>query len=206
MKPKPIPNEVIFCPSHETGTAVVRAMVEKEYRDGPQFLARLKTALTQWVNTTENGRKAWAEAAEDFNVGDLSLWQENPVLVEILKAHGLHELKVEVIATQGASDWVFDTVLVNWDELEENDEAWRNMIEEIETVTLEPPGADEHDCAGRHEQPVKATHIVRDSNGDPYLYLCASCAWAFEEGQDVFDLNINSIEADAAIGADNADA
>ena len=38
--------------------------------------------------------------------------------------------------------------------------------------------------------PPTATKIVLDSYGNPYLYLCPACAEAFEEGQDVFDLNI----------------
>lgn len=79
---------------------------------------------------------------------------------------------------------------------------WRNLIADEEDMTTEAlAGDDEHECGGQHEKGIKATHIVRDSDGEPYLYLCAACAFAFEQGQDVFDLAINSIEADESIRA-----
>lgn len=35
-------------------------------------LHRLSRAIVQWIQNTVEGRKAWADSAEDFNVGDLA--------------------------------------------------------------------------------------------------------------------------------------
>lgn len=42
--------------------------------------------------------------------------------------------------------------------------------------------------------PPAATKVVYDSDNEPYLYLCPTCAEAFEEGQDVFDLVVDFLE------------
>jgi len=50
-------------------------------------------------------------------------------------------------------------------------------------------------CIEAHEaNPPKATKVVLDSDGKPYLYLCDCCAEAFLEGQEVFDLIIEDID------------
>lgn len=35
-------------------------------------LRRLSRAVGQWIQTTNEGRQAWASSSEDFNVGDLA--------------------------------------------------------------------------------------------------------------------------------------
>lgn len=35
-------------------------------------LHRLSRAVGQWIQNTEEGRRAWANSGEDFNVGDLA--------------------------------------------------------------------------------------------------------------------------------------
>jgi phosphoserine phosphatase len=37
-----------------------------------EAMQRLTQAIQQWIRDTEEGRKAWAESSEDFNVGDLA--------------------------------------------------------------------------------------------------------------------------------------
>ena len=42
------------------------------HQDGPQgeTLMRFKLAVTQWINTTEQGKRSYADSCEDFNIGD----------------------------------------------------------------------------------------------------------------------------------------
>jgi len=37
-----------------------------------EAMQRLTRAIEQWIGNTEEGRKAWAESSEDFNIGDLA--------------------------------------------------------------------------------------------------------------------------------------
>ena len=37
-----------------------------------EAMQRLTQAIQQWIRDTEEGRKAWAESSEDFNVGDFA--------------------------------------------------------------------------------------------------------------------------------------
>ena len=37
-----------------------------------EAMRRLTRAIEQWIGNTQEGRKAWAESSEDFNVGDLA--------------------------------------------------------------------------------------------------------------------------------------
>jgi len=37
-----------------------------------EAMQRLTRAIDQWIRSTDEGRKAWAESSEDFNVGDLA--------------------------------------------------------------------------------------------------------------------------------------
>jgi len=72
--------------------------------DGKKALSR---AVTKWVETTEEGRAAWEESCEDFNIGDLACHQSQELLAE----WGIHDLKVQVMA--GAESWdYFDRHLV----------------------------------------------------------------------------------------------
>ena len=59
--------------SDELTYAVVKAEVEKpEQATERGFLALLTKALTEWKNTTADGKQEWESSVEDFNVGDLS--------------------------------------------------------------------------------------------------------------------------------------
>ena len=41
-----------------------------------EAMQRLTQAIQQWIRDTEEGRKAWAESSEDFNIGDLAGYLE----------------------------------------------------------------------------------------------------------------------------------
>jgi hypothetical protein len=37
-----------------------------------EVMQRLTRAIEQWIGNTQEGRKAWLESSEDFNIGDLA--------------------------------------------------------------------------------------------------------------------------------------
>jgi hypothetical protein len=79
----------------------------------------LKKAITEWINTTEEGHNAWKQSLFQFNIGDLSQYNlsygdtTNP-LYQILLRHGIKDLIIDVFTDnwQDLQDWDFDTVLV----------------------------------------------------------------------------------------------
>jgi hypothetical protein len=128
---------VVFRNSREERTvAVVTAQVTPplRLRGSAGFLKALKSALTAWVRETDEGRRAWKNSSEDFNVGDLSTfmvwrtntkkgepWYEMPrTLTPYLKDVGILQLQVETYCdTDVAANWDYDTVLVNAEEVKE---------------------------------------------------------------------------------------
>jgi hypothetical protein len=111
----------IIMRSGEATWAEVTAMVNDPLLvEEEPFLEALKRAITNWVKTTPEGKKAWLDSSRDFNVGDLSFNSHDPQLVEYLKAEGIEELAVDPYNKMDlAEDWVYDTVLVNEQHLED---------------------------------------------------------------------------------------
>src|ERR1035437_9915177 len=81
------------------------------------FLAALKSAVTEWIKTTKEGKNAWEESSKDFNIGELSNY--NLVKIDrILAKQGIHDIDIEVHSMEGTSEgWSYDTILANTDEL-----------------------------------------------------------------------------------------
>ncbi len=97
---------------NEATCAVVTAQVLPELKMVPVFLSHLQQAVTWWSRFTPTGYDAWRDSGEDFNVGDLAVYQEDPALVEKLAECGIHDLAVSVyIDTSEGDCWTFDTVL-----------------------------------------------------------------------------------------------
>jgi hypothetical protein len=88
-----------------------------------QLLRRLIVAVTEWVRTTKEGKQAWKNSSEDFNVADLSACL--PVLPgdplhDILAKYGIEDLDIDVFQdTDPDPNWTYDTVLVDETDLEE---------------------------------------------------------------------------------------
>jgi len=94
-------------------------------------------AVTEWVNTTEEGKEAWQSSSEDFNIGDLSVhlagedtWEED-ALARCLRNHGITWLEVECYSdTNGDVDWTYDTVLVDDLALNEEEDEDHEAVED----------------------------------------------------------------------------
>lgn len=102
--------------------AFVKARIENpRLKNEQDFLLSLKRAVTNWINASETGIRAWKETSQDFNVGDLAQWIGDEALVEQLRLQGIFDLDVEAMNVSHVN-WLFDTVLANSDLIEEKDE------------------------------------------------------------------------------------
>lgn len=92
--------------------AIVRATVKTtEMQQEKPFLAALKRGATAWVSNTPEGREAWAQACEDFNVGDMgNECGVDSSLHGYLDAEGITDLDIDIVG-DGCRNWSFDTVL-----------------------------------------------------------------------------------------------
>ena len=75
-----------------------------------------RKAITRWMDETEEGKKAWEESCEDFNVGDLVFHVDNnKELRDILESWGIYDVEIETfcIDSQASNAWTYDTVLRN---------------------------------------------------------------------------------------------
>lgn len=83
--------------------------------EGPEerALQRVKTAITQWVDKTPEGREAWEASAGDLNIGDIASHQidEDDSLVPFLINQGISVMRAGVMGADKSLD--FDTVLVH---------------------------------------------------------------------------------------------
>lgn len=116
-------------------------------REGP-FRRALTKAITEWIRVSEDGKEAWEYSGRDFNVGDLSSYENDPVLEKQMKDQGIRRLQVGTIGDESAcSDWVFDTVLVDetvLDVEEEDDRPNRSKCNECAHLVAD------HDEVGCH--------------------------------------------------------
>ena len=59
-----------------------------------EAMQRIIQAVGQWIGNTEEGRKAWAESSEDFNIGDLAgCGRAVPSLQHYLELEGIMRIK-----------------------------------------------------------------------------------------------------------------
>jgi len=100
--------------NEEITFAVLTCETETEMSDG-QVLRAFKDGLTEWMEETEEGRKAREYSCDDFNIGDFSNYFNRGESHLYLERHGIHNVDVEIhSAEQEASRaWTYDTVLIN---------------------------------------------------------------------------------------------
>jgi hypothetical protein len=91
---------------------------------------RIVRAVTTWMKTTEEGRKAWEYASDDFNIGDFANYYDaddpgDPLTVA-LAVEGVKDLRIEE-PDLSESWWGYDASLVDGGDvrqaLGEDDEA-----------------------------------------------------------------------------------
>jgi len=83
------------------------------------FLEALQKVVTNWVKTTDEGKKWYAGTNEDANVGDLCADGIPDKIRGEFEAAGIFNLDIECISSDTACrSWTYDTHLVNEDLLE----------------------------------------------------------------------------------------
>lgn len=78
-------------------------------------LQALTASVTNWIKETEEGREAWEESCEDFNVGDLFL-QSRELLRPFLEKYGIAGVDLVYQLSEG-EEVSFDRILVNYETL-----------------------------------------------------------------------------------------
>lgn len=80
-----------------------------------EAMQRLIQAVGQWIGNTEEGRKAWAESSEDFNIGDLAGYLDGcgravPSLQHYLELEGIVRIKDLFVLTDSEQE-SYDRIL-----------------------------------------------------------------------------------------------
>jgi hypothetical protein len=107
---------VIRQSSDETTVAILTCNKTKGIPDASALRAALGKAVSDWVDRTTDGREAYAENGNDFNLGDLTEWDDDPTLLKFLKLHGITGFAIQVFCdTEPAPSWDYDDNLVDED-------------------------------------------------------------------------------------------
>ena len=80
-----------------------------------EAIQRLTRAVEQWIGNTQEGREAWAESSEDFNIGDLAGYLNGsgkavPSLQRYLEQEGISRLKDLFVLTNSEQE-SYDRIL-----------------------------------------------------------------------------------------------
>ncbi len=80
-----------------------------------EAMQRLTRAIEHWVRNTDEGRKAWLESSEDFNIGDLAGYLDSrgkavPTLQQYLEREGIARVKDLFVLTNSEQE-SYDRVL-----------------------------------------------------------------------------------------------
>ena len=80
-----------------------------------EAMQRLTRAIDQWIRNTDEGRAAWAESSEDFNVGDLAGYLDGsgravPSLQHYLELEGIVRIKDLFVLTDSEQE-SYDRIL-----------------------------------------------------------------------------------------------
>jgi hypothetical protein len=95
--------------TEERTFAIVRWKGEVEK---PDILNTLIEVVSEWINTTREGKQLWKDTHEDLNVGDLSSQMGNSELIVLLNKHGVYDLDIDTFVDYHPPfGWHYDTIL-----------------------------------------------------------------------------------------------
>ena len=108
---------VVFRQSRDENTvAILSCKRTSNICNSYDFRDALFKAVTDWVDRTTDGRKAYADSCNDFNLGDLYVWNDNPTLRTFMELHGITDFEIEVFCEgEPVQEWTYDTHLVDED-------------------------------------------------------------------------------------------
>lgn len=93
---------------------IIDAPGEKD-RTAKEALDALKSAITQWVANTEEGKAAYEASSEDYNIGDFVDDYDNYSLKPYLASAGIARIKLETLCPDHSQS--YDMHLVDDTEL-----------------------------------------------------------------------------------------
>jgi hypothetical protein len=74
------------------------------------LLAKLNLALNEWMETTDEGAKAWSQSSEDFNIGDLChVYTSDSLIACLLK----QDISIDIEMGDQDACASYDTVLAS---------------------------------------------------------------------------------------------
>jgi hypothetical protein len=97
---------------HCTTIAIVRITTLTPVTSQEEQIKTIQDAVTEWVRSTEDGKEGWKISCEDFNIGDLSQY-EDTFRAWLKTAYKGNLRKMEFIALEDTGDSIaFDCPLV----------------------------------------------------------------------------------------------
>jgi hypothetical protein len=69
--------------------AIYTVATERDDLDVDSVLGLLRDAVTDWVRETDEGRTAWEDSEEDFNIGDFDDLGEAESFRPFMRRHGI---------------------------------------------------------------------------------------------------------------------
>jgi hypothetical protein len=95
-------------------TAVV-LNINSSHETPDEAMEALRRALTDWKNTTDEGRKVWEDSSEDFNVGHLAFAGKTISMAKCLHKETIRDLIIEPVEGVTNHDWNYDSFLMEDD-------------------------------------------------------------------------------------------
>lgn len=92
---------------------LVTATVSSEIRTHSQLLDALRAGISEWVQSTHDGKEIYECTGNDMNIGDMYEWVEEILLY----CKDIYSLSFEFLSS--SPDWTYDTSLCNPIELGE---------------------------------------------------------------------------------------
>ena len=94
----------------ETAIAIVKLYAPSNFSKG-EILAGIKSSVTNWLISSEKGKKIHPRVKNSFNVGDLSEHLKDTELKKELSAHVIEIISIEVLSEEYPTEWEYDTCL-----------------------------------------------------------------------------------------------
>jgi hypothetical protein len=102
--------------SDENTVAILTCNRTNKITDAAAFRDALRKAVSDWIDRTTDGRETYAENGNDFNLGDLAQWDDDPGLLKFMKLHGITGFGIQTFCdTEPAPGWDYDDNLVDED-------------------------------------------------------------------------------------------
>ena len=99
--------------NEENTVAVLTCKQTKAIPNAERFRDALVKAVSDWVDRTTDGREAYQENGNDFNIGDLAQWDDDSALRKFMRIHGIIGFRLQIFCdTEPVSGWDYDDSLV----------------------------------------------------------------------------------------------